>query len=145
MAKVLTDDKHYTDIASAIRTKNGTETTYKPDEMADAILALEIGSGGGSGNGSGDGSENGGNSGSDTGVVEGVVTDVKVYAVAFNSVGDYYVTFEDGTVASGTVTFDANGLPIALSDDQGNSVTFFGSYPISATDIEGHTVTISGC
>lgn len=43
MAKVLTDSQHYTDIADAIRAKNGTENTYKPSEMAVAIEALPIG------------------------------------------------------------------------------------------------------
>lgn len=46
MAKVLTDNKHYTDIANAIREKNGTEDTYKPSEMADAITAIVSGGGG---------------------------------------------------------------------------------------------------
>lgn len=40
MAVVITDDKHYTDIAAAIRAKNGTDTKYKPSEMATAIAAL---------------------------------------------------------------------------------------------------------
>ena len=43
MAKVLTDNKHYTDIADAIRAKNGTDNTYKPSEMADAIEAITTG------------------------------------------------------------------------------------------------------
>lgn len=43
MAKVLTDNKHYTDIAEAIRDKNGTETTYKPSEMAAAIEEITTG------------------------------------------------------------------------------------------------------
>jgi hypothetical protein len=37
----VTDNKHYSDIANAIRAKNGTETTYKPSEMAAAIDAIE--------------------------------------------------------------------------------------------------------
>ena len=45
MSKVLTDDKHYTAIAAAIREKNGTDETYKPAEMADAIAAIETGGG----------------------------------------------------------------------------------------------------
>ncbi len=43
MAKVITDSQHYTDIAAAIRAKNGEETTYKPSEMAAAIEAIEGG------------------------------------------------------------------------------------------------------
>lgn len=46
MSKVLTDNKHYTDIAAAIREKNGKDDTYKPAEMADAIAAIETGGGG---------------------------------------------------------------------------------------------------
>ena len=45
MSKVLTDNKHYTDIAAAIREKNGTDDKYKPAEMADAIAAIETGGG----------------------------------------------------------------------------------------------------
>lgn len=45
MAIVTTDNQHYTDIAAAIRSKNGTETQYKPSEMAAAIQAISGGSG----------------------------------------------------------------------------------------------------
>lgn len=40
MSKVYTDPQHYSDIASAIRYKNGTETQYKPQNMAEAIRAI---------------------------------------------------------------------------------------------------------
>ena len=40
MAIVKTDSVNYENIANAIRTKNGTDNTYKPGEMADAILEL---------------------------------------------------------------------------------------------------------
>ena len=43
MAIVTTDNQHYTDIAAAIRSKNGTETLYKPSEMASAIQAISGG------------------------------------------------------------------------------------------------------
>lgn len=45
MTKVLTDPKYYTAIANAIRVKNGSTTTYKPSDMADAITALTASSG----------------------------------------------------------------------------------------------------
>lgn len=45
MAIVTTDNQYYTAIANAIRGKNGTETTYKPAEMAAAINALLVDSG----------------------------------------------------------------------------------------------------
>ena len=38
---VYTNNKHYQDIADAIRKKNGTENTYTPGQMAEAILALD--------------------------------------------------------------------------------------------------------
>lgn len=44
MANVLIDDTNLTNIANAIREKNGTTTTYKPGEMAGAISAIETGS-----------------------------------------------------------------------------------------------------
>ena len=47
MAKVLTDEKYYAEIADAIREKNGETTKYKPSEMGAAIVAIEAGSGGG--------------------------------------------------------------------------------------------------
>lgn len=40
MALIRTDDKHYKAIANAIREKNGETTKYKPEEIADAILAM---------------------------------------------------------------------------------------------------------
>lgn len=46
MANVLVQDTSLTAIADAIRAKNGTETLYKPAEMASAITAIPTGSGG---------------------------------------------------------------------------------------------------
>lgn len=37
MATVVVNDTYLSDIADAIRTKSGTQTTYKPSEMAEAI------------------------------------------------------------------------------------------------------------
>ena len=37
MAHVYTEEQNYVDIANAIREKNGTDNTYAPSEMADAI------------------------------------------------------------------------------------------------------------
>lgn len=45
MAIVTTNNQYYTAIANAIRGKNGTETTYKPGEMAAAIANLPSGGG----------------------------------------------------------------------------------------------------
>jgi len=41
MTKVYTDPTNYTNIAAAIREKNGNQTTYKPNQMAAAIRAIE--------------------------------------------------------------------------------------------------------
>ena len=48
MANVIINDTNLTNIANAIRGKNGTTTTYKFSEMAAAITAIS-GGGGGSG------------------------------------------------------------------------------------------------
>jgi len=40
MAIITTDNQHYHDIADAIREKNGTENTYKPEQMAAAVRLL---------------------------------------------------------------------------------------------------------
>lgn len=40
LSKVLVTESYLTDIGKAIRSKNGSTTTYKPKEMAPAILAL---------------------------------------------------------------------------------------------------------
>ena len=37
MSQVLVTESYLEDIADAIREKNGTETTYKPSQMAAAI------------------------------------------------------------------------------------------------------------
>ena len=46
MSIILTDNQYYTDIASAIRLKASTASTYKPSEMAAAITAIPGGGGG---------------------------------------------------------------------------------------------------
>ena len=45
MALVKTNNQYYTDIANAIREKNGETIPYKPSEMANAILGIESGGG----------------------------------------------------------------------------------------------------
>ena len=47
MANVVIDDINLTNIANAIRNKNGLSTTYTPSEMATAITTLPIGGGSG--------------------------------------------------------------------------------------------------
>lgn len=41
MAQVLLTESHLSDIANAIREKNGTDNTYTPAQMAEAIEAIE--------------------------------------------------------------------------------------------------------
>ena len=43
MANVLVSETYLTAIASAIRYQNGTATTYKPGEMAQAIKDIPLG------------------------------------------------------------------------------------------------------
>lgn len=45
MSIVTIDDSYFTDIANAIRGKNGSTNTYKPNEMAAAISAISSGGG----------------------------------------------------------------------------------------------------
>lgn len=45
MSIIITDGQYYSDIANAIRTKAGTSDTFKPSEMAPAILTIPSGSG----------------------------------------------------------------------------------------------------
>ena len=47
MSKVLVNDATLSSIATAIRNKNGLQDRYKPGDMPQAILSLEIGGGGG--------------------------------------------------------------------------------------------------
>lgn len=119
MAKGITDSQHYTSIAAAIRSQNGEEATYKPSEMAAAILALVAGGG-------------------EAGGEVKKVASVNVY----ESIGMFVITYEDGTVVTGSATFDENGLPTGLTDDNGNTVNFVSGYPTSATDKAGNSVPI---
>lgn len=111
MAKVITDSQNYTSIAAAIRAKNGEETTYKPSQMAAAILDIEGGR---------------------------KVSEVNIYDAS----GMFAITYEDGHMVTGSATFDENGLPTNLTDDNGNTVTFTNGYPTRATDNDGNTVAI---
>lgn len=43
MALIYSDNKHYTDIADALREKLGTQGTYLPSEMAQAVSEIEAG------------------------------------------------------------------------------------------------------
>lgn len=45
MAKIMTDSKHYTDIATAIREKTGSTEQMKPSEMPEHIRSIQADSG----------------------------------------------------------------------------------------------------
>lgn len=113
MAKGVTDSRYYAGIAAAIRAKNGEDTVYKPNEMTAAILDIEGGNG------------------------------KKIYEVnIYESIGTALIVFDDSSMATVNATFDADGLPTSLTDDNGSVVNFVDGYPTSATDKDGNVVPI---
>lgn len=116
--KGITDSRYYEDIAAAIRAKNGKTNAYYPSEMAAAIRAIQ---------GSGTGDSVGGKE----------IASLNIY----ENIGMFAIEYEDGTTITGTATFDANGLPTSLTDDNGNTVNFTSGYPTSATN-GGNSVPI---
>jgi hypothetical protein len=117
--KGITDSRHYEDIADAIRAKNGTGNKYYPSEMAAAIREIQ---GGGEGSSGAGGKE---------------IASLNIY----ENIGMFTIGYEDGTTITGNATFDANGLPTSLTDDNGNTVNFTSGYPTSATN-GGNSVPI---
>lgn len=55
----------------------------------------------------------------------------------------FTITFKGGTSVSGSVTFDDSGIPVSMSDDQGNSLSYTDGFPDSVTDSDGNKVTIT--
>lgn len=88
MANVIVDENALQDIADAIRTKNGTQNTYKPGQMADAIEAIP--SGGITPTGTINVTQNG-------------TTDVTQYASANVAVPNSYAAADEGKVVSNGV------------------------------------------
>ena len=74
----------------------------------------------------------------------GSIADKKVSRLSiYKSIGKFAVDYDDGTTLTGTATFDENGLPTSLTDDNGNTVVFGeNGYPTSARDSNGNTVPI---
>lgn len=91
---VLVENQHLQDIADAIRAKNGTQNTYKPSQMADAIEAIG----------------------------EGGITPSGVIRITSNDTFDVtpYASAEvdvptEGIVPTGTIEIDENGTRIDVS------------------------------
>lgn len=101
MANVIINDTYLTNIADAIRSKNGSANAYKPSQMAAAINAIEINSGGGTGGGG----ESGGGS-----VTYKDTVELRAYA------NEAYITGEDCAkdiitgAAFGINTYEISGL-----------------------------------
>lgn len=109
MAKGITDRQHYEAIAQAIRSKNGEEATYKPSQMAAAILAIEGGA---------------------------RVSEVTIYEAIGNFTVTYEdgpmitgsATFDENghptslTASNGTTVNFTSGYPTSATDKDGNTV-----------------------
>lgn len=119
--KGITDSRYYADIADAIRAQNGKSTKYKSSEMAAAIRAIQGGGAGGSSGGK-------------------EIASLNIY----ENIGMFTIGYEDGTTITGNATFDADGLPTSLTDDNGNTVHFTSGYPTSATNGENSVPIIWG-
>jgi hypothetical protein len=105
MAIVLTDNKHYNDIADAIRLKNGKTITYYPSEMANAIKAI---------------STSGGNSGSDTDDSHNFCLEIPViyYAGVKKCMEDFYTgDFKDVMIMHWQGESNATIAVVFLMDD----------------------------
>lgn len=69
----------------------------------------------------------------------------KTSAVSISRDTDVFtITFKDGTCISGSVSFDDSGMPVSMTDDLGNSMSFTDGFPDSVTDNEENSVVISG-
>lgn len=84
MGLIITDSQNYTDIADAIRSKNGTSTHYYPEQMASAIMSISGGGG---------------------------ITPTGTYNIASNGVYDVY-SYASASVSvplpTGTITLSSN-------------------------------------
>lgn len=131
MAVVAISDSILTDIADAIRSKNGTENTYKPAQMPDAIEAI---SGGGI---------------TPTGTKEitsnGTGIDVASYAYADVAVPNSYSAGDEGKVVSSGTLVSQTSDTVTTNDTYDttliNSLTVNVSGGSNDYDVVGGTVT----
>lgn len=112
MAKGITDSKHYTDIAAAIRGKNGKETKYTPSEMAAAIYAISCGK-----------TITGMTVYEESGLFTATYEDGTTVngSVTFDSYGDATSLTDD---AGNSVRFSV-GRPVGATDSDGNMVSVY--------------------
>lgn len=110
MSKVLVDDSSLSGIGSAIRSKNGSNTVYKPSEMAAAINAIDVGI-------------------TPTGTVnisQNGTVDVTQYASANVNVPNSYVAGDEGKVVS-------NGT-LVVQTARASDITENGTYDTTLND-----------
>ena len=110
MAKVLVSESHLLHIANAIRTKNGTQNSYTPAEMAEAISDIESGYPEPSGT---------------VNITQNGTTNVKDYASANVNVPNTYSAGDEGKVvdngelvAQTSTTFTENGTYDTTMNDE---------------------------
>lgn len=99
MAVVIIKDEYLTDIADAIRTKNGLTDTYKPSEMAAAITDLSAG-----GNMTKVTAYSNEYTGQGTDVLNRVTFDLSDYANSSKQL--FFTVYYEGTATSSDSTYD---------------------------------------
>lgn len=115
MAEYLIQGSTLTALADAIRAMTGSTGPLSLDQIVSDVVAMEPSV-----------SEN------------NRLTNVNIS----EDTNTYTLTFANGSTITGTIEFDENGLPVSVADDAGNSVEFLDGQPSSATDSDGHTVSI---
>ena len=107
MAKVLVTDTNLTDIANAIREKNGATTSYKVDEMASAIGSIST-----------SGSSGGGLQEENVSVTLSITSTSSSYRPDVS-----YLTYEKGMFAPKFIDVSTNNYSSTLSVAKGSFIT----------------------